>query len=239
VVIDRNDAQVSTRLQAQLLPRHDVGVMLEPGDDDLVVAIDVLPAPALCHEIDRFGGATDEDDLLGRGCVQQATDLFPGHLIGVGRAGREFMGAAMDVGVLVSVEIRQTVDDRLRLLRGGGVVEPDQRPAVHLPLEDGEIAPEGIHVEGRVPGPDIGFEGDRRSFRDLHAARQRPRLVEEVEGRPGRDDRRGFHRLRLSDVRRQQSPKLAFAGQRDRLCPRLRQRRRGEVGARGRWVGKR
>ena len=30
----------------------------------------------------------------------------------------------------------------LRLLRGGGVVEPDQRPAVYLLLQDGKIAPD-------------------------------------------------------------------------------------------------
>jgi hypothetical protein len=102
--------------------------MLEPGNDDLVVPADVPPAPALRDEIDRLGGAADEDDLVGRRCVQEAADLFPGRLVGVGRAGGEFVGAPMDVGVLMQVEVRHTVDDGLWLLGGGGVVEPDQRP---------------------------------------------------------------------------------------------------------------
>ena len=36
VVVDRRDAQPGALLGAELLPGHDVGVMLEPGDDDLV-----------------------------------------------------------------------------------------------------------------------------------------------------------------------------------------------------------
>lgn len=55
-IVDGNHAQAGARVDAELLPRHDVGVVLEPGDDDLVVATDVFPAPALRHEIDRLGG---------------------------------------------------------------------------------------------------------------------------------------------------------------------------------------
>jgi hypothetical protein len=36
------------------------------------------------------------------------------------------VGGTVDVGVFVLVEVRQPVDHRLRLVRGGGVVEPDQ-----------------------------------------------------------------------------------------------------------------
>ena len=37
----------------------------------------------------------------------------------------------MDIGVVFGVEPRQTIDHRLRLLRRRGVVEIDERPAVH------------------------------------------------------------------------------------------------------------
>jgi hypothetical protein len=47
---------------------------------------------------------------------------------------------AVDVGVFVLVEIGEAVDDGLRLLRGGGVVEPDERAAVDLLAKDGEVA---------------------------------------------------------------------------------------------------
>ena len=65
-------------------------------------------------------------------------------------AGGEFVGGPVDVGVLVLVEVRQPVDDGLGLVGGGGVVEPDQRPAIHPLLQDGEVPPHGLHVEGRA-----------------------------------------------------------------------------------------
>ena len=52
-VVDRGDAQLRARLRAELLPGHDVGVVLEPGDDDLVARPDIAPAPALRDEVDR------------------------------------------------------------------------------------------------------------------------------------------------------------------------------------------
>ncbi len=39
VVIDRRDAQCAPVSCAQLLPGHDVGVVLQPGDDDLVALV--------------------------------------------------------------------------------------------------------------------------------------------------------------------------------------------------------
>jgi len=37
--------------------------MLKPGDDDFVVLLDILTAPALGNEIDGLGGSTNKDDL--------------------------------------------------------------------------------------------------------------------------------------------------------------------------------
>ena len=133
-VVHRGHAQLRALGERKLLPRHDVGVVLEVRDDDLVALADVLQAPALRHQVDRLGRAADEDDLLGRRRVDEARDLLARALVGVGRARREFVRGAVDVGVLVRVEVRQPVDHRLRLLRGRRVVEPDQRPAVDLLL---------------------------------------------------------------------------------------------------------
>ena len=60
----------------------------------------------------------------------------------VGRRGAlaEQVHAAVDVGVVLRVEARDRVDDRLRLLRGRRVVEIDERLAVHLLLQDREVA---------------------------------------------------------------------------------------------------
>ncbi len=45
----------------------------------------------------------------------------------------------MDIGILVPVEIRQAINHRVWFLRGGGVVEPDQLPAMNSLLQDREI----------------------------------------------------------------------------------------------------
>ncbi|PTR12993.1 hypothetical protein C8J28_12350 [Cereibacter azotoformans] len=60
------------------------------------------------------------------------------------------MCRAVNVRVLVPVEMVQPIQHGQRLLRGGGVVEPDQRPAVHALLQDRKVAPHRMNVEGRM-----------------------------------------------------------------------------------------
>uniref|UniRef100_UPI00352752D6 hypothetical protein n=1 Tax=Methylosinus sp. LW4 TaxID=136993 RepID=UPI00352752D6 len=57
------------------------------------------------------------------------------------------MCAAMNFGVLIFIEMSQPIDDELRLLRRRGIVQPDQRPAMHLLLENWKIAFDRIRVE--------------------------------------------------------------------------------------------
>ena len=49
------------------------------------------------------------------------------------------VGTTVDIGVEVGVVVRQSVNDRLRFLRRGGIVEIDESVAVHLGVEDGEL----------------------------------------------------------------------------------------------------
>ncbi len=151
-IVDRRDAQPGAGLGAEHLPGHDIGVMLEPGDDDLVALSHIAAAPGLGDEIDALGRAAHEDDVLDRRRLQEAANFFARGFIGVGRARRQRMGGAVDVGILIFVEMRQTVDDRLRLLRRRGVVEPDQRLAMHLLLQDREVALDAIGIEGFASG---------------------------------------------------------------------------------------
>src|SRR5262249_41750130 len=135
-VVDRGDAEARALLGAEELPRDDVRVVLEPGDDDLVARADVPPAVALRDQVDRLRRAAQEDDLAwGRG-VQEAAHLLARGLVGIGGPPGERVRRAVDVRVLVLVEMLQTIDDRLGLLGRRAVVEPDQRAAVHLLLED-------------------------------------------------------------------------------------------------------
>ncbi|KAF1054063.1 MAG: hypothetical protein GAK34_00849 [Delftia tsuruhatensis] len=110
----------------------------------------MLPAPALGHEVDGLGGAAHEDDLVHVGRVDEAAHALARALVGVGGAGSEFMGRAVDVGVLVLVEMADALDHRARLVRGGRVVQPGQGPAVDALGQDGKVPAHGMHVEGRL-----------------------------------------------------------------------------------------
>ena len=148
--VDRHDLQARLLLLAEQLPRHDVRMVLERGDDDLVAFADALPAEGLGHEVDRLGRAADEDDLAGLGGVDERADLLARLLVGVGRLDRERVHAAVDVRVGPSVDVGDRLDDGLRLLRRRRVVEIDERLAVNRAREDREVAADRLDVEGRA-----------------------------------------------------------------------------------------
>ena len=50
----------------------------------------------------------------------------------------------MDIGVVVLVVMAQRVEDGARFLRGGGVIEIDERMPVDLLVENREILPQGL-----------------------------------------------------------------------------------------------
>ena len=185
-VVDRRDAELCALLGAQHLPRHDVGVVLEMGDHHLVALLHVAPAPGLGHEVDRLGRAAHPHDGVVRRRVDESAHLLARRLEGVGRAGGQRMRGAMHVRVLVRVEMRQPVDDRLRLLRGRGVVEPDERLAVDVFAQDREVAAEDMRIE-------LARAGDRRQ-RELRAVLRRERAEIERLAVPAVRQRRGAGR---------------------------------------------
>jgi hypothetical protein len=68
-IIDRDDADDRASLFSQQLPRDDVGVMFQLGQDDLIARADVFAAVTLRNQVDTLGRAADENDFLGRrGC---------------------------------------------------------------------------------------------------------------------------------------------------------------------------
>src|SRR5687768_10150068 len=87
------------------------------------------------------------------------------------------MRGTMDVGVFMLVEVRQPVDDSLRLLRGGGIVKPDQWPPLYHFVQNREITSHRIGVKR---GMRSRKPGHRR--RPCPLAKRR-RTVEEIERR--------------------------------------------------------
>jgi hypothetical protein len=97
VVVDRGDAEPRSCLETQLLPGNDIGVMFQPGDDDLVACLDIATTPALGDQIDPFSRPAHEDDLVRRRRADEAANLVARRLVSVGRSGRERVRSAVDV----------------------------------------------------------------------------------------------------------------------------------------------
>ena len=86
------------------------------------------------------------------GRVDEAGDLDPGLLVLGGRLLADRVDAAMDVGVVLAVVVRDGIDDDVRLLAARRRVEVDERMPVDLLLEDREVGPDRVRVEAGRAG---------------------------------------------------------------------------------------
>ena len=145
--VDRRDLEHGTGGRAGHLPGHDVGVVLEPGDQHLVAGLDARPQERVRHQVDRLGGAAREDDLADRAGVDEAADALAGGLERVRGPLRKGVHAAVHVRVHLLGVAPFGVDHRPRTLGGRAVVEVHQRPAVDPLAEDREIGAEAADVE--------------------------------------------------------------------------------------------
>ena len=111
----------------QLLPGHEVRVVLHRGDEDFVAGLHVRVAPTAGDQVDAGGRAGREDDLAGVLGADEVADLLAGLFVLLGAALAERVDAAVDVGVVALVDAAEDVDHLPRPLRAGGVVEKHQR----------------------------------------------------------------------------------------------------------------
>ena len=72
VVVDVDPLQHRALALAQEMPGHDVGVVLHDREHDLVALADMGEAERGGDEVDRLGRRAGEDDLVGRGGVEEA-----------------------------------------------------------------------------------------------------------------------------------------------------------------------
>ena len=63
------------------LPRHQIGVVLELGDRDLVTLAEVAASPAVGDQVDPLGGAAYKDDLIGVAGTQERGDFLASALV--------------------------------------------------------------------------------------------------------------------------------------------------------------
>ena len=151
--VDPQEVQLGPGLGRQQLPGNQVAVVLHLGQQDAVAPVDVGPAPAVADQVDGLGDVAGEHDLPHAPGVDEAGHLLPGRLVGGGRLLGDLVDASVDVRVVAPVVVVQRRDHRLRLLRGVGAVQVDERMAVDLTLKDGELAADRAHVEGVPVGP--------------------------------------------------------------------------------------
>ena len=114
------------------LPGHDVGVVFQRAEDDLVTDFQVAQAPAIRHQVDRFGGAAGPDDLAAVCCVKILGHLLSCLFEAQGGFGTQVMRGTVNVGVGGLVVLCYRINHRVRFLCGGGVVQIGQRLAADL-----------------------------------------------------------------------------------------------------------
>ena len=98
------------------VPGHDIGVMLHHAGQDPITRLEVVEAPSVREQVHRRGGAAGEDDLLVGRCVQEDSHLVAGRLVGLGGLVREGVGAPMDVGIGVAVDVPHRIENLHGLL---------------------------------------------------------------------------------------------------------------------------
>ena len=64
-IVDRRDAEPCALFGAEHLPGHDIGVMFEDCENDFITWAKRDTAGSPGNKVDRFGCATDKNNLLG------------------------------------------------------------------------------------------------------------------------------------------------------------------------------
>jgi hypothetical protein len=99
----------------------------------------------LCDGADDADDACAADDThlrldpVAAACIDEPLDATASPLVEFRGILREEVDSTMDICVVVKITLRDLFDDRQRFLRGGSIVEIDQRTTVDLTVQDGEI----------------------------------------------------------------------------------------------------
>ena len=157
LVGDRDPPQRRASAARELLPRHQVGVVLHLGDEDLVPLAELEPGglglsrngvrERVGHEVERLGGVLGEHHLVG---------------LTADEGGNPRTGPLVAVGGLLRELVRPTVNGRVGLLGVG----PLGVEGLRDPVRRGT----GVEVDQRLPVAD-GARQDREvrpDLRDVH-----------------------------------------------------------------------
>jgi len=152
LVVDRHPVDLGPGPLGQLLPRHQVRVVLHLGQQQAVAGADVGVAPGPRHEVDRLRRVADEDHLAAVRRAEVGGDGAPRLLVGLRRLGRKSVRPPVDVRVVAADVVVDRLDRGQRLLGAGTAVEVGDRPAPDLTLERRELRPDLLERVGRGDG---------------------------------------------------------------------------------------
>ena len=134
-------------LGALELPGDDIGVVLHRGDDHFVTRLHKCSAVGVRHGIDAVGGASREDHLRSLPGVDKTGSGLPCRLVRLRRHAAEVVDATMDIRIGVEVALRKPIDDALRTLCRGSVVEVGQRYLLIYGVpQGGEVLPQSLYI---------------------------------------------------------------------------------------------
>ena len=150
-VVDRDHLDRRAGLLGDQLPRHDVRVMLEPRQHDLVAGLQHRSAVALRDQVDAVGRALGQDDRVRVGGIEERRRLLARAFVEPGRALAQQMRRAMDVRVRVAVVVVGRLDHRQRLLARVRAIQIDERLAVHQLRQDRKVGADLRDVEASRP----------------------------------------------------------------------------------------
>ena len=147
LVIHGDCEELGAGASGDVLPGHEVGVVLHLGDEDDVARAEVVEPPRVGDEVDGGSDVPGEDHLARRLRIDEGASLLARTLEGFSRPLPEVVDPAVDVRVGGLVELSHRVENLARFLRRGRRVEVGERLPVDLLLEDGKIRAQLARVE--------------------------------------------------------------------------------------------
>ena len=104
------------------LPRHDIGVVLHFGENDVVTRFQRGAAPTVGYQINGFGCSTSEDDIALAGSPDKCCNLAANGIVGFGSALPQFVNGTMNICAIVAMKLLNGIQDLLRYLSRRGII---------------------------------------------------------------------------------------------------------------------
>ena len=147
IIGNRDMLHHNATLHGLKLPTDDVGMVLHLSDNDLIASLHLTLAERTSHKVNGLGSASCKNDLLNLAGIDKLTHFLASGLMQIGSLLREVMHPTMHIGIHIEVLIPHGVEHHERLLRGGRIVEIDQRFAIDLARQNREIGPYLFYIE--------------------------------------------------------------------------------------------